>query len=172
MCIYIPAVTNNRNKEKKMNLNKVIMAILLTLSLQVESKMIEFLDANGNLKCEIDSAGHFEILDGPCFPGLVSHRKEFFCQSESGEEIQVIKEIHRINNYTVKAFGLEYFGAKGSGPGITNDLVVNSISEIEHKEPVSLVFKSSWLGAPISLAIYINGKGGPLIEQLTCQAPN
>lgn len=150
-----------------MKMKKILMIGLLIVSFQAESKMFESVDSNGNITCEIDSNGGLEFIDGPCWTTNF-YAKEFMCETESGEELKVSKEIFRIDNYTVKAFGNEYFGIKGSGPGIANGLTVKSKLEIEYGEPVSLVFKSSSLGNPVSVAIHIQGGRAPLIEQISC----
>lgn len=94
---------------------------------------------------------------------------EFLCELESGAEMLITKEIFRIDNYSVKAFGYEYFGVKGSDPGITDGLVVKSHSVKEAYDPAVIIFKSSALGVPESVTIHLNGGRAPLYENISCE---
>lgn len=154
-----------------MNLKSVLTVVVLFLSFQAEAKMTTFVGDNGAIMCEIDSGGHFEIKEGPCFfSNSLFYGGEFLCESESGEEIHVSKEVFRVDYYTVKAFDYEYVGRKGSGPGIADELVVKNTSQAEYLEPISITFHGSSLGNPSHIEVHMQSGRAPLVEKVVCHS--
>lgn len=153
-----------------MSLVNILIVLMVFLSFCAEAKMTTFIGGDGTIKCEIDSGGHFEITEGPCFPNLLFYENEFLCETENSEKLRVSKEVLRVDNYMVKAFGYEYFGTKGSGPGIVDELVVKPTSPVAHLEPVSISFHSSSLGHPTHIEVHMQSAKEPLVEKLSCHS--
>ena len=150
-----------------MSFKSFLMAMVLITGYQSQAKMWEIFDSNGDVQCVHENSGATEITDGPCFL-LFFNSREFQCDLENGEQIEVIKEVLRIDNYTIKAFGHEYFGIKGSGLGIADKLKVQSTSPVQTGDPALLIFHSTDGGIPHSLEIHWQGDRAPDFEPISC----
>ncbi|MCB0377863.1 MAG: hypothetical protein KDD33_05160 [Bdellovibrionales bacterium] len=156
-----------------MYLKLIIPITLIMLSYSAQAKIYEFVDHTGKIKCEIDSNGHFEIKDGPCFPQIdnfFSTGEKSLCVTESGDEIKIKKQVFRIDNYTVSAYGYHFFGVEASSPGVANGLHVKNMGQAKPGDPSAITFVSNSMGDPIAAVVDLQDGRAPLVEKLDCQA--
>lgn len=97
--------------------------------------------------------------------------EKFLCELETGEFLQIVKNVYRIDDYSIKAFGHIYtvYGIN-SGPGIADKLIVKNTT-VKQFEPTTIIFNSP-LGEPTDIVVHLQGGRAPLQYNIKCEQIN